>query len=168
MQNKKKFTEAQRRQIRHWKNKIKELKLYKKLEVLDFAAQGLTNAQISRFTGYTTRRITELLTEYRKNGIGYFLEEHRKGGNRRNLTDEQETAILEKFREKAEKGQVVSLGEVKREYERVRGAKTANSTFYDFLDRLEWRRVMPRGAHPKKASDEEIESSKKLTKCSEK
>ena len=60
----------------------------------------------------------------------------------------------------------MSLDAVKEEYERVRGAETANSTFYDFLVRLEWRRVMPRGAHPKKASDEDIESKKKLTKCS--
>jgi transposase len=91
------------------------------------------------------------------------LEERRKGGNRRKLTDEQEANILEKFREKAEKGQVVSLLMLKGEYDKVRGIETANSTFYDFLNRMQWRRVMPRGAHPKKASDEVIEASKKLT-----
>ena len=103
MQNKKKFTEVQRRQIRHWKNKIKELSLYKKLEVLDYAAQGITNAQISKLTGYTTRRISGLLTEYRQNGIDYFLKEQRKGGNRRNLTDEKKNLYLRNFEKKQKK-----------------------------------------------------------------
>lgn len=163
MRNKNKFSDKQRGQIRHWKKKVKNVALYKKLEVLDYAAKGYTNAEISSLTGYTVRRISELLSEYLKNGIGYFLEEHRKGGNRRNLTNEQEKSILDKFKEKAENGQVVNLSDIKKEYEAVRGKETANSTFYDFLDRAGWRRIMPRGAHPKKASDEVIEASKKLT-----
>lgn len=163
MRNKSKFNDTQRKQIRHWKKKIKILSIYKKIEILDYAAKGYTNLEISNLTGYTIRRISALINEYLQNGINYFLEERRKGGNRRKLTDEQEANILEKFREKAEKGQVVSLLMLKEEYDKVRGIETANSTFYDFLSRMEWRRVMPRGAHPKKASDEVIEASKKLT-----
>lgn len=161
MRNREKFNEKQKKQIRHWKKKIKKLTLYKKIEVLDYAAKGYTNAEISKLTGYTIRRISDFLTEYLQNGISYFLEEHRKGGHRRNLTDEQEAEILEKFRKKAKAGQVVSLSEVKKEYERIYGKEIANSTFYAFLIRMKWRRVMPRGAHPKKASDNVIEGSKK-------
>ena len=163
MKNRDKFSEKQRAQIKHWKKKAKQVGLYKKLEILDYAAKGYSNAEISDLTGYSVRRISGLLTEYLQNGIGYFLEEHRKGGNRRNLTVNQELAILNKFRERAENGQVVNLVNVKKEYESIRGKETANSTFYDFLHRLDWRRVMPRGAHPKKASDEAIDASKKLT-----
>ena len=163
MHNRKKFNNVQKSQIRHWKNKIKNVNLYKKIEVLYFATLGYTNAKISELTGYTTRRITALLTEYMQNGMSYFLEEQRKGGNRRNLTDKQEQRILDKFRPQAEKGKVIALNRIKDEYEKVRGEEVANSTFYDFLNRHEWRRVMPRGAHPKKASEEDIEASKKLT-----
>jgi len=163
MKNRDKFSEKQRAQIKHWKKKAKQVGLYKKLEILDYAAKGYSNAEISDLTGYSVRRISGLLTEYLQNGIGYFLEEHRKGGNRRNLTVDQELAILNKFRERAENGQVVNLFNVKKEYESIRGKETANSTFYDFLHRLDWRRVMPRGAHPKKASDEAKDASKKLT-----
>ncbi len=62
-----------------------------------------------RYDDNSTRRISDLLSEYLNNGIEYFLEEHRKGGNRRNLTDEQEMNILAKFKEKAESGQVIKL-----------------------------------------------------------
>jgi transposase len=163
MRNKKKFDDSQRKQIRHWKKKIKILSIYKKIEILDYAAKEYTNSEISNLTGYTIRRISALINEYLQNGISYFLEEHRKGGNRRRLTNEQESSLLEKFREKAEKGQVVNLIKLKEEYDKVCGKETANSTFYDFLKRMGWRRVMPRGVHPKKASDEVIEASKKLT-----
>lgn len=159
-----KFTDKQKSQIRHWKKKIKNVNLYKKIEILYFASLGYTNAQISELTGYTIRRISSLLTEYLQNGIGYFLEEHRRGGNRRNLTDEQEAQIIEKFRPLAEAGKIVNLSKMKTEYERIRGAAVSNSTFYDFLHRHKWREVMPRGAHPKKATPEAIDASKKLTK----
>ena len=163
MRNDKKFNDVQKAEIRMWKDKIDNLDLYKKLEVLDYAARGYTNKSISELTKYSLSRISDFVSEYIENGIGYFTEEHRKGGNHRNLTDEQEAKILEKFREKAINGQVVNLDEVKAEYEEVRGKETAISTFYSFLERMDWRRVMPRGQHPKKADEAAIEASKKLT-----
>ena len=163
MWNNKKFNESQKVEIKEWKEKIQDLKLYKKIEVLDYAAKGYTNIKISILTGYSQSRVSDFIREYVKNGIGYFTEEHRKGGNRRNLTAEQEKEIIEKFDEDARNGKVVSLRDVKKEYEQVRGKETANSTFYYFLGRMDWRRVMPRGQHPKKVSEEAIEASKKLT-----
>jgi transposase len=163
MRNKSKFDKKQKSIIKHWKNKTKNTNLYRKLEVLDFAAKGYTNREISQLTDYSESRVSDLISEFVKNGISYFLDEHRKGGNRRNLTDDQEQEIIQKFTEKAEKGQVICLNDMKAEYERIRGVKTANSTFYRFLHRMKWRKVMPRGAHPKKATDEVIEASKKST-----
>jgi len=163
MHNDKKFSKEQMAEIEGIKEEIKDIKLYKKIEVLDYAAKGYTNKEISVLTGYSLSRVSDLVSEYAQNGLAYFTEEHRKGGNRRNLTDEEEKKIIDEFKEKAVKGQVVSLRDMKKEYEQVRGKETANSTFYSFLERVKWRRVMPRGQHPKKASDEVIEASKKLT-----
>ena len=163
MKNKEKFDSKQRSQIKHWKKKLIDAKLYRKIEVLDYASKGYTHKEISNLTDFSISRISDLVREFVKNGIGYFTKEHRKGNSRRNLTPEQEEQIINEFKEKALNGQVVSLTEMKLRYEEIRGKKTANSTFYDFLERMNWRRVMPRGKHPKKASDEVIEASKKLT-----
>jgi transposase len=163
LKNKEKFSSKQKSQIKHWKKKITDAKLYRKIEVIDYAAKGYTHKEISGLTDFSISRISDLVREFIKNGIGYFIKEHRKGNSRRNLTPQQEAQIINEFREKAIKGQVVSLTEMKIRYEEMRGKETANSTFYDFLERMNWRRVMPRGAHPKKASDEVIEASKKLT-----
>jgi len=107
--------------------------------------------------------IYELIKQFCTQGIEEFVKDERGGANHRNLTDEQEAQIINKFKEKATAGQVISLNSIKNEYEKVRGKETANSTFYAFLERMKWRRVMPRGQHPKKASEEVIEASKKLT-----
>ena len=163
MQNMKKFNEMQKEEIIKIKNQESKLNLYKKIEVLDYAAKGYTNKEIAKLTGYSTSRISDFISEYIKNGIGYFITEHRKGGNHRNLTKETENRIIEEFKEKAINGQVINLVAIKKEYERARGKETAHSTFYAFLHRVKWRRVMPRGQHPKKASEEVIETSKKLT-----
>jgi transposase len=163
LRNEAKFSDKQRKQIKHWKNKIKSANLYKRLEVLDYAAKGYTNKQISDLTDYTIRRISGLINEYLKNGIGYFLEEHRKGGGRQILTNKQEDTLLAEFKQRAIEGKIVRLNELKDRYDKLIGKETANSTFYDFLKRKKWRKVMPRGAHPKKANEAEIEASKKLT-----
>jgi len=51
------------------------------------------------------------------------------------------------------------LRDIKKRYDEVRGEETANSTFYDFLGRRKWRKVIPRGAHPKKAVEAEMGAS---------
>jgi len=161
MRNYKKFSEKEKRIIGHWKKKRRGSKLYRRVEVLDYAAKGYVSREISVLTDYSESRVSDLIVEFTKNGIGYFLSEGRRGGNRRNLTNEQERKLMEKFSGEAEKGKVTRLREMKKEYDKECGKETANSTFYDFLNRMEWRKVKPRGIHPKKASDEVMETSKK-------
>jgi len=114
MRNSKKFDSAQKAEISEMKEQAKDKKLYKKIEVLDYAAKGYTNREISELTEYSLSRISDYIREYIQNGKSYFTEEHRKGGNRRNLTDEQEKEIVEKFKSKAIAGQVVNISEMKK------------------------------------------------------
>ena len=80
------------------------------------------------------------------------------------MSVEEETLLLEPFREKAEKGEIVEVSEIKFSYEQVVGHRTGGSQIYYVLRRHGWRKVMPRSKHPKKASEEVIETSKKLKK----
>ena len=80
----------------------------------------------------------------------------------------EEEALLEPFKKAAEVGQIVEVSEIKRAYEEAIGRSLENNhgQIYNVLHRHGWRKVMPRSKHPKKASQEEIEASKKLTKPS--
>jgi len=142
------------------KKELEGTKIYRRVLVLDFSAKGLDEREIARLTGYRISRVSDFVSEYFTNGIGYFTQEHRKGGNRRNLDSKQESEIIEGFRRKAKERKVVSIDKIKEKYESDRGKETANSTIYNFLGRMNWRRVMPRGEHPEKALEAEIEASK--------
>ena len=79
------------------------------------------------------------------------------------MSEEAEAELVKPFQEKAEKGQIVETSKIKEEYEKRVGHKIGSGQIYRVLDRQGWRKVMPRSRHPKKGSEEEIESSKKLT-----
>lgn len=75
---------------------------------------------------------------------------------------EKEAELLEPFRVKAKEGQIVDISEIKASYEEAVGHRIGNAQIYRVLARHGWRKVMPRSKHPKKASEEVIETSKKL------
>jgi transposase len=158
-----KIAKEEAQEIRQVIKNYEKTSAFRKLQAVMLMGEGVNVHVVAATTFYHHKRVYELVKQFCTLGFEDFVKEKRGGANNRNLTDEQEAAILDKFKEKAINGQVVNLDEVKAEYEKIRGKETANSTFYSFLDRMDWRRVMPRGQHPKKASEAEIEASKKLT-----
>ena len=77
---------------------------------------------------------------------------------------EEEEQFLSKYLIQAEKGQIVEVSEIKKEYIEKVGHSISNEQIYRVLHRHNWRKVMPRSKHPKKASEEAIDASKKLSK----
>ena len=123
---------------------------------------GKSAKAISEVTGYHPAYISQLMAKYREGGLKAITENH-YGGNRRNMSFEEEDALLEPFRQKASQGQVIEVTEIKAAYEAAVGHTIGGSQIYYVLRRHGWRKIMPRSRHPKKASDEAIEASKKLT-----
>ena len=76
---------------------------------------------------------------------------------------EEEAAILAPFREKAEKGEIIDVKEIKAAYQAAVDHPISVAQIYYVLHRHGWRKVMPRSRHPKKADDATIEASKKLS-----
>ena len=111
--------------------------------------------------GLCSVRISQLINEYKKTGIENFTRK-KYGGNHRSMTEEEEEEILNRFREQAEAGQVIIVADIKRAFDEKLGRDTGRGYIYMFRARHDWRKVMPRQKHPKKADDETIEASKKL------
>ena len=134
----------------------------KRLKALIMRAQGKKNAEVAQATDYHPAYVSQLVSTYCNEGLSAVIENH-YAGNRRNMSLEEEEAIFGQYREEAEKGQLVSINELKRVYEEAVGHPISGGQIYRVLKRHEWRKVMPRSQHPNKASEEEIASSKKLT-----
>ena len=72
--------------------------------------------------------------------------------------------LKEQYRQAAERGQMLDIGEMEKAYAEKVGHSIGSGQIYRVLQRHGWRKVMPRSKHPKKASEEVIEASKKLRK----
>lgn len=71
-------------------------------------------------------------------------------GGRRNeiLSVEEEQRFVQGFRERAERGELVSASAMRTALEKQTGRQTNQSTIYDLLARCGWRKVVPRPTHP--------------------
>jgi transposase len=136
----------------------------KRLRVLLLHAKGKGRAEIARETEYSATHISKIVAKYVDFGIKAVAGNNYQG-NHRNLDYESEKALIDSFKKKAEEGQVIEVSEIKKAYEKAigRSLDTNRGQIYNVLKRQGWRKVMPRSKHPNKASEEEIESSKKLT-----
>lgn len=150
-------------------NAVKELskqntnkRVDKRLQTIILRYEGLTDAAIGEKLNYNRKRVSQLCAEFKALGLAEYAR-HKYGGNNRNLSIEQEQSLLERFSKEAELGRIITPAEIKLEYDKLAGKETKDTFIYTILRRHNWRAVMPRSKHPNKASDEEIESSKKLT-----
>lgn len=160
------ITEKEYKEIKKEIKKNRLKKVDKRLQVLVLRYEGYTRIEIAEKLGYSVRRISQLCNEFKKEGIKEFTR-HKYGGNRQAIPKEKEKELLEGYRKKAEEGQIITVREIKKTFDEYRKKESGRGYIYMLLDRHNWRMVMPRGKHPKKASDEDIEASKKLTKNTE-
>ena len=134
----------------------------KKLRALMLRYEGLSNDEVGKRLGLCSVRVSQLVSEYKKRGLKEYAQK-KYGGNHRNMSEEEEEEILSQFKGQAEAGKVVVVKEIKQAFDEKLGRDTGRGYIYMLLGRHEWRKVMPRSKHPKKADDETIEATKKLT-----
>ena len=133
----------------------------RRLSVLVMRAEGKSLEEISEKTGYHISTASKLIARYMRDGISAIAENHYKG-NRRNMSFEEEAAILTPFIERAKRGEMVDIKEIAAAYQKAVPHKISDTQIYYVLHRHGWRKIMPRSRHPKKASEEAIEASKEL------
>ena len=136
--------------------------VYRRLEVIALSGEGKTYEEIADITKYHYKRVSQIVSGYRSKGIEAIARDGRKGGNHRNMTFEEEEEFLSGFRKDAGSGKILTVSGIKAAYDKKIGSESATATVYFMLERHGWRKLAPRSAHPKKASAEAVEASKKL------
>jgi len=157
------FTKEQKKEIQRKfckAKKLKDIKSYNNVLVLNMRRIGKTNGEISEIVGYHNQTVTSIVSQYVKKGMESLIGNHYTGHNRR-MSFEEETSFLEQFREEAESGLLISVKNILKKFEEVTGKASNTSTIYDLLKRHGWRKVKPRPRHPGSASEEEQENTKK-------
>ena len=165
MQMKYKFSSAQYAEIKAAQKANRDKQIENRLKVLALRCEGKSLQEIASATGYCHAHISNLIRKYHEKGLQAVSEKHYRG-NRRNMSIEEERAFLEQYRQLAEQGHILDIREIEKAYAEKVGHNIGSGQIYRVLQRHGWRKVMPRSKHPKKASEEVIETSKKLTRKS--
>ncbi len=157
-----KFSEDEIRAIEQRRKENKDKRAEARLKALELRAKGATAKEVAGATGFHAAYVTQLVAKYREYGLEAISGNHYVG-NHRNMSTEEETVILTPFKARAEKGELVEISEIAKAYQSAVDHPVSRGQIYFVLHRHGWRKVMPRSKHPKKASEEEIAASKKLT-----
>ena len=155
------ISQSQLQEIEAARKKNRNKNVERRLYVIVMRAEGKSLEEISEKTGYHISTASKLIARYMRDGISAIAENHYKG-NRRNMSFEEEAAILTPFIERAKRGEMVDIKEIAAAYQKAVPHKASDTQIYYVLHRHGWRKIMPRSRHPKKASEEAIEASKKL------
>jgi transposase len=156
------FTNEQIAEINEARRNNKDKNTERRLCVLAMKAQGKTLDEIVGRTGYNPTYARSLVTKYFAEGIESIKGKKRQANNR-NMSFEEESAFINGFVDRAKKGELTTVKDIKIAYEAKVGHKIGNGHIYMILKRNGWRKIKPRPEHPKKASEACIEASKKLT-----
>ena len=155
------ISQSQLLEIEAARKKNRNKNVERRLCVLVMRAEGKSLEEISEKTGYHISTASKLIARYMRDGISAIAENHYKG-NRRNMSFEEEAAILAPYIERAERGEMVDIKEIAAAYQKAVPHKISDTQIYYVLHRHGWRKIMPRSRHPKKASEEAIEASKEI------
>jgi transposase len=148
------------RQAMRDKNNIR---YYAKLQSVALRGEGKVNDEIGKITGYHPSYVSHLVTIYSNEGVSGLCKDERKGGNNRNMSEAEEKAFLAGFEEIAQSGELTTIGKISAAYDEATGkTHESKSTVYYLLHKHGWREITPQTAHPGKASDDEVEASKKF------
>jgi transposase len=156
-----KITESEYKEVLELSKANKHKRVEKRLQVIIQRYEGKKDIEIGERLGYSRKRISQLCAEFKRVGAAEYAR-HKYGGNNQSLSDAEESEILSGFAKRAAQGEVVTVQSIKAAFDEKRGKDTGRGYIYMVLARHKWRTVMPRGRHPKKASEAEIEASKKL------
>jgi len=156
------ISKEQAAEIEAIRRTVTDKRIDKRLHAVQLRGEGMKNPAIAAKLDSATRVVSRWVSDYCSKGIDTLMG-GKYGGNRRNMSLDEEIAFLSVYKKLAEQGKIIEVSEIKLAYEEKVGHRIGKSQIYRVLARHGWRKVMPRSKHPNKASDEAIEASKKLT-----
>jgi transposase len=147
-------------EIRDRMVRSKEREQYQRWQTIFLTSKGLQADIIAEYVGTTKGTVHQWVYQYNHDGPDGFTLQGRGGRRFGLLSLEEEAALLDSIRPRAEEGRILSAFAIKEQIEERLAKKVSKDYLYDLLHRHKWRKVMPRPQHPK-ADKEKQEEFKK-------
>lgn len=127
---------------------------------------GKLAGDIAQLLGISKYKVYRVVENYNKYGPEFNLK-NKWGGRREtscHLTLNEEKELLEKIRNKAVKGYVLTASDIRQEVETKVGHKVSDDYIWDLFRRHNWKKKSPRPKHPKSDPQKQDEFKKNLKK----
>ena len=102
--------------IERTRRENKDKRAEQRLKALGLRTKGSRAKEVTHATGFCGAYVGRLVKKYRDNGLEAISGNH-YGGNHRNMSEEEEAKILEPFKARAEKGELVEIREIAQAYQ---------------------------------------------------
>ena len=122
---------------------------------------GLSMDQVAAALGISKGWACQLRMRFiQAGGLPAETKPKRGGRRRENMSKEEETAFLAPFFDKAARGGILIVGEIKKALDERKGRETALASTYNLLHRHNWRKLAPDKRNPKTDVDAQLEWKK--------
>ncbi len=128
---------------------------------------GFSMEQVADVLGISRGWACKLRMRFIRSGGEQKEPKPKRGGRRReNMSREEEEAFLAPYFEKAARGGILVVGEIKQALDKRLGRRTALASTYNLLHRHNWRKLAPDKRHPKSDVKAQEEWKKNSRNCS--
>jgi transposase len=140
-----------RDEIEKRRDSAPSVRQYQRWQVIWLSMEQTPRAEeIARTVGVKQNTVYYWVYRYNNHGPEALILKQRGGARRRLLTDAQEQDILAPLTEKAARGEVVVINDIRTAVETTVGRKLGKGFPYRMAHRQKWRKKAPREEHPKK------------------
>jgi len=127
---------------------------------------GITASEIAKVLCISEKKVYKVIQEYNKKGSNY--KEGTQWGGRRKETSfmsyEEESKFLEQLSKKAKLGLILTIKDVKKEFEKKIGHEISDDYIWSIFKRHHWTKKSPRAEHPKTDYEKQEEFKKNFLK----
>ena len=137
------------KEAEEWMSKVEKANELKRVQCVLLGSQGFSSEEISKITGIKNETsVRRIWGRFRKEGVSMFLDKRGQNRGRAKWTEEEEKEFLEKFKDKAMSGTIVTVKEIVDSHRDKLGKQIALATTYNLLRRHGCRKIVPRPEHP--------------------
>src|SRR5947209_19587821 len=110
---------------------------------------------IAKHTGVSVSTVHKLISTYNRQGVSAVETKGKGGRYNAYLTIEEERDRLRPFFERAERGELTTVAQIKHAFEKRVGHEVDETTMHRLLKRQKWRKLVPRPFHPQADKEEQ-------------
>lgn len=151
--------------------KLKEVKGFWRVQriliIISLQKTPQTSRELAASFNLSAISIRKLISAYNKIGMESIDVKGQGGRKNEIMTLEEEQEFLKQFFDKALKGQIATVDEIRKVFiKKTNRTKVAKSTIYNLLKRHGWSKKKARPVHPKSNKAEQVAFKKKIPKTS--